>query len=127
MITRSNLAEQLREYQIRSKHDWASVSFFSSTTKLTSSRFSKGGRCGFCNMGTRHISLPCFLCCFVVLQAYETCFYLRLRHLPSAFMHESCEESKTGPEKEKEDASSIINVEFHKVYKLFSTRPQLFM
>ncbi|XP_058224912.1 uncharacterized protein LOC131334061 [Rhododendron vialii] len=38
MITRSNLAEQLREYQIRSKHDWASVSFFSSTTKLTSSR-----------------------------------------------------------------------------------------
>ncbi|KAL9312597.1 hypothetical protein ACSQ67_018049 [Phaseolus vulgaris] len=32
MITRSNLAEQLREYQIRSKHDWASVSFFSSTS-----------------------------------------------------------------------------------------------
>ncbi|XP_058098430.1 uncharacterized protein LOC131243247 [Magnolia sinica] len=31
MITRSNLAEQLREYQIRSKYDWASVSFFSST------------------------------------------------------------------------------------------------
>ncbi|XP_043708488.1 uncharacterized protein LOC122657756 [Telopea speciosissima] len=31
MITRSNLAEQLREYQIRSKHDWASVSFFTST------------------------------------------------------------------------------------------------
>ncbi|KAF3966721.1 hypothetical protein ACB098_01G073400 [Castanea mollissima] len=38
MITRSNLAEQLREYQIRSKHDWASVSFFSSTTNLPSSR-----------------------------------------------------------------------------------------
>ncbi|KAF8406681.1 hypothetical protein HHK36_008772 [Tetracentron sinense] len=36
MITRSNLAEQLREYQIRSKHDWASVSFFSSTANLTS-------------------------------------------------------------------------------------------
>ncbi|XP_054818795.1 uncharacterized protein LOC129318189 [Prosopis cineraria] len=32
MITRSNLAEQLREYQIRSKHDWASISFFSSTS-----------------------------------------------------------------------------------------------
>lgn len=32
MITRSNLAEQLRDYQIRSKHDWASVSFFSSTS-----------------------------------------------------------------------------------------------
>ncbi|OMP03002.1 hypothetical protein CCACVL1_02634 [Corchorus capsularis] len=38
MITRSNLAEQLREYQIRSKHDWASVSFFSSTVNITSSR-----------------------------------------------------------------------------------------
>ncbi|KAL0347455.1 UNVERIFIED_CONTAM: hypothetical protein Scaly_1761500 [Sesamum calycinum] len=39
MITRSNLAEQLREYQIRSKHDWASLSFFSSTSvNLSSSR-----------------------------------------------------------------------------------------
>ncbi|KAG8389835.1 hypothetical protein BUALT_Bualt01G0019800 [Buddleja alternifolia] len=38
MITRSNLAEQLREYQIRSKHDWASVSFFSSTSNFASSR-----------------------------------------------------------------------------------------
>ncbi|KAF3521940.1 hypothetical protein F2Q69_00050225 [Brassica cretica] len=37
MITRSNLAEQLREYQIRSKHDWASVSFFSSTSSFSSS------------------------------------------------------------------------------------------
>ncbi|GAB2300432.1 hypothetical protein Dimus_034475 [Dionaea muscipula] len=36
MITRHNLAEQLREYQIRSKHDWASASFFSSTTAFTS-------------------------------------------------------------------------------------------
>ncbi|KAL0663647.1 hypothetical protein Bca4012_100484 [Brassica carinata] len=39
MITRSNLAEQLREYQIRSKHDWASVSFFSSTSNFSSSSF----------------------------------------------------------------------------------------
>ncbi|KAA8528804.1 hypothetical protein F0562_036159 [Nyssa sinensis] len=39
MITRSNLAEQLREYQIRSKHDWASLSFFSSTSTLAPSRF----------------------------------------------------------------------------------------
>ncbi|KAK8646377.1 hypothetical protein V6N13_120166 [Hibiscus sabdariffa] len=38
MITRSNLAEQLREYQIRSKNDWASVSIFTSTSNLTSSR-----------------------------------------------------------------------------------------
>ena len=28
-ITQSNLVDQLREYQIRSKHDRASVSFFS--------------------------------------------------------------------------------------------------
>lgn len=39
MITRSNLVEQLREYQIRSKHEWASVSFFSSTSNITSSRY----------------------------------------------------------------------------------------
>lgn len=40
MITRSNLVEQLREYQIRSKHDWASVSFFSSTSSnITTSRY----------------------------------------------------------------------------------------
>ncbi|KAG5250257.1 NADH-ubiquinone oxidoreductase chain [Salix suchowensis] len=38
MITRSNLVDQLREYQIRSKHDWASVSFFSSTSNFTSTR-----------------------------------------------------------------------------------------
>ncbi|KAK8572603.1 hypothetical protein V6N13_048188 [Hibiscus sabdariffa] len=38
MITRSNLAEQLREYQLRSKHDWAFVSFFSSTSNLSSYR-----------------------------------------------------------------------------------------
>ncbi|KAI3816298.1 hypothetical protein L1987_15991 [Smallanthus sonchifolius] len=37
-ITRSNLVDQLREYQIRSKHDWASMSFFSSTSNLSSSR-----------------------------------------------------------------------------------------
>lgn len=39
MITRSNLAEQLREYQIRSKHNWATVSFFSSTSTPSSSRY----------------------------------------------------------------------------------------
>ncbi|XP_074590772.1 uncharacterized protein LOC141846633 [Curcuma longa] len=31
MITRSNLAEQLREYQVRSTHEWAIVSFFTSS------------------------------------------------------------------------------------------------
>ncbi|MQM22422.1 hypothetical protein Taro_055475 [Colocasia esculenta] len=38
MITRSNLAEQLREYQVRSKYDWASFSF-SASSASTSSRF----------------------------------------------------------------------------------------
>ncbi|XP_039070224.1 uncharacterized protein LOC120217073 [Hibiscus syriacus] len=38
MIARSNLADLLREYQIRSKHDWAAVSFFASTSNPTSSR-----------------------------------------------------------------------------------------
>ncbi|KAK4753391.1 hypothetical protein SAY87_022189 [Trapa incisa] len=48
MITRSNLAEQLREYQIQSKYDWVSVSFFSSTSNLASSR---GSLCVFWNYG----------------------------------------------------------------------------
>ncbi|XP_051149811.1 uncharacterized protein LOC127264374 [Andrographis paniculata] len=38
MLARSNLAEQLREYQIRSKHDCASISFLASTSNLASSR-----------------------------------------------------------------------------------------
>ncbi|KAG6498325.1 hypothetical protein ZIOFF_046237 [Zingiber officinale] len=41
MITRSNLAEQLREYQMRSKHEWATLSFFSSTATNTSSWLQK--------------------------------------------------------------------------------------
>ncbi|KAJ0964000.1 hypothetical protein J5N97_029122 [Dioscorea zingiberensis] len=36
MITRSNLADQLREYQICSKNDWAFLSFFSSTSNISS-------------------------------------------------------------------------------------------
>ncbi|KAL4336038.1 hypothetical protein GQ457_07G021580 [Hibiscus cannabinus] len=38
MITQSILAEQLREYQIRSKHDWGSVSFYASTSNIAYSR-----------------------------------------------------------------------------------------
>ncbi|KAI3824431.1 hypothetical protein L1987_05890 [Smallanthus sonchifolius] len=37
-ITRSNLVEQLREYQIRTKHDWASISLFSPGSNLYTSR-----------------------------------------------------------------------------------------
>ncbi|WOL18181.1 hypothetical protein Cni_G26974 [Canna indica] len=37
MITRSNLAEQLKESQTRSKHDWATVSFFASASSSNAS------------------------------------------------------------------------------------------
>ncbi|KAJ6953370.1 hypothetical protein NC652_005161 [Populus alba x Populus x berolinensis] len=50
MITRSNLADQLREYQIRSKHDWASVSFFASTSNFTSPRVLLTFACSFMHM-----------------------------------------------------------------------------
>lgn len=36
MITRSNLAEQLRDYQVRSQHKWAPLTLCSSTTQITS-------------------------------------------------------------------------------------------
>lgn len=34
MITRSHLAEQLRDYQIRSQQNWASLSFFHPQARL---------------------------------------------------------------------------------------------
>ncbi|GLJ30338.1 hypothetical protein SUGI_0600220 [Cryptomeria japonica] len=47
MITRSNLAEQLRDYQIRSQHKWASLTFFSATAQITSgSEAAKAGLWG---------------------------------------------------------------------------------
>nr|XP_043634340.1 uncharacterized protein LOC122605454 [Erigeron canadensis] len=36
-IKRSDLVDQLREYQIRSNHNWASVSFISSNARIPSS------------------------------------------------------------------------------------------
>ncbi|KAK8681525.1 hypothetical protein V6N13_053927 [Hibiscus sabdariffa] len=85
MITRSNLAEQLREYQLRSKHDWASVSFFSSTSNLSSYR--------------------------VDVTAYATCLYPSMHRNAIASLHESHKASEVGQEKEKKDASSIIHLE----------------
>ncbi|ERN17491.1 hypothetical protein AMTRI_Chr13g125930 [Amborella trichopoda] len=35
MITRSKLVEQLREYQIRSQHKWATLSLFSPKTHIS--------------------------------------------------------------------------------------------
>ncbi|KAL8459225.1 hypothetical protein ACS0TY_036631 [Phlomoides rotata] len=92
MITRSNLAEQLREYQIRSKHDWASVSFFSSTSNLTSSRVD--------------------VAIFVIweLVALEPGRYFSIRYAAIAFTNENHKESKIGSEEEAKDASSFINV-----------------
>ncbi|XP_057822763.1 uncharacterized protein LOC131035139 isoform X2 [Cryptomeria japonica] len=46
MITRSNLAEQLRDYQIRSQHKWASLTFFSATAQITSGEAAKAGLWG---------------------------------------------------------------------------------
>ncbi|KAG2400750.1 uncharacterized protein HKW66_Vig0093960 [Vigna angularis] len=118
MITRSNLAEQLREYQIRSKHDWASVSFFSSTSSNIATSRGRGilGGCGgFCNMGTYYFSLLGIFGSLSVLQAHPTCFYFSLRHNPIAFMHENYKASKTRKEKETKDASSIVNVKRHQV------------
>eukprot|EP00246_Nothoceros_aenigmaticus_P016144 TRINITY_DN7115_c0_g2_i1.p1 TRINITY_DN7115_c0_g2~~TRINITY_DN7115_c0_g2_i1.p1 ORF type:complete len:102 (-),score=4.51 TRINITY_DN7115_c0_g2_i1:123-428(-) len=36
MITRPNLAEQLRDYQLRSSYQWKSLSFFASTSSISS-------------------------------------------------------------------------------------------
>ncbi|KAK8572604.1 hypothetical protein V6N12_028655 [Hibiscus sabdariffa] len=69
MITRSNLAEQLREYQLRSKHDWAFVSFFSSTSNLSSyscASWVQGGCYGLCYMGTFHFGFPGFCSRFFI-------------------------------------------------------------
>ncbi|KAH1244196.1 hypothetical protein GmHk_06G014880 [Glycine max] len=118
MITRSNLVEQLREYQIRSKHDWASVSFFSSTSSnITTSRSRRrlGGCGGFCNMGTCYFSFLGLFRSLFVLQAHPACFYFSLHHNPIAFMHENYKASKACKEKETKDASSIVNVKWHQV------------
>ncbi|KAH7438047.1 hypothetical protein KP509_05G103000 [Ceratopteris richardii] len=35
MITRANLAEQLRDYQLRSQQNWATLTFFSATANIS--------------------------------------------------------------------------------------------
>ncbi|KAI3745734.1 hypothetical protein L6452_08140 [Arctium lappa] len=40
-IKRSDLVDQLRDHQVRSKFNWASVSYFSSTANLSSSSYSR--------------------------------------------------------------------------------------
>ncbi|XP_010941391.1 uncharacterized protein [Elaeis guineensis] len=44
MITRSNLVDHLREYQIRSTYDWATVSFLSSSSSSSSSSSNASSR-----------------------------------------------------------------------------------
>ncbi|KAF3445904.1 hypothetical protein FNV43_RR11081 [Rhamnella rubrinervis] len=66
-----NLAEQLKEYQIRSKHDWASIFFFSPTFNFTSSRFLEGVRPNVrCNIRllTWSIGLPKSVRCAMIRQ-----------------------------------------------------------
>ncbi|XP_020696055.1 uncharacterized protein LOC110109361 [Dendrobium catenatum] len=67
MITRSNLAEQLREYQVRSKHDWATVSFFSSTSSNNS------------RVDVASVILELFMFAFLVFSAVSLYFgYMKL-------------------------------------------------
>ncbi|KAL3638977.1 hypothetical protein CASFOL_016884 [Castilleja foliolosa] len=101
MITRSKLAEQLREYQIRSKYDWSSFSLFSSTSNLASSR----------------VDVAIFVIWELVILAFFvfSATSLYFRHF-----------SKTSSEKAAKDASPIIYVEIS-VNKNFSQANQLFL
>ncbi|KAL0865802.1 hypothetical protein Bca101_044920 [Brassica carinata] len=86
MITRSNLAEQLREYQIRSKHDWASVSFFSSTSNLSSSRSFFDPCCSLCHLGACDLTTPGIFSSILVLQAVATSLHPGLCQLTFAHL-----------------------------------------
>ncbi|KAG2252873.1 hypothetical protein Bca52824_083009 [Brassica carinata] len=109
MITRSNLAEQLREYQIRSKHDWASVSFFSSTSNFSSSRFENytikrfeicvqhehDGPCrGLCHLGAGDLTTPGVFSSILVLQAVATSIHPGLCQLAFALLYENYKASE---------------------------------
>ncbi|CAB4265475.1 unnamed protein product [Prunus armeniaca] len=101
MITRSNLAEQLREYQIRSKHDWASVSFFSSTSNHTLSREGSFPNCCLHSLNEVPTNRK---------RAFATCFSLTMHSNAFAFVHKNYQASEIGEEKETKDASSLIYV-----------------
>ncbi|KAM7521289.1 hypothetical protein LguiB_020251 [Lonicera macranthoides] len=77
MITRSNLAEQLREYQIRSKHDWASVSVFSSSSSSSTS-----------NLYSSRVDVVVFVIWELVILAFLvfSAVSLYFRHLRLAFI-----------------------------------------
>ncbi|RWR79272.1 NADH-ubiquinone oxidoreductase chain 5 [Cinnamomum micranthum f. kanehirae] len=133
MITRSNLAEQLREYQIRSKYDWASVSFLSSTANLTSSSSSKkhrvllctiftvscatlmytidlGGRCYLRHMGDPHSCFLGFFSNFFIFKVQAVGICLNMHYNPFACVLENNEASKTSSKKEAENATALVNV-----------------
>lgn len=76
-------------------------------------------------MGTRHFSFPGVLSCFVIFRACEDCIYLSMHHIAAAFMHEDYKASKTGPEKETKDASSIVDVELYEAINFFPKRSQI--
>jgi len=78
-------------------------------------------------MGTHDFSFPGVLSCFIIFRACEACVHLSLHHIAAAFMHENYEASKTGPEKETKDASSIVDVELYQATSFFPKRsPDLF-
>ncbi|PSR99530.1 Adenylate cyclase type 1 like [Actinidia chinensis var. chinensis] len=85
MITRSNLAEQLRENQIRSKYDWSSVPLFFSTSNFNS----RVDVVIFVIWELIILSFPGVLSCFIIFQAYETSVYLSLHHITTLSMLEN--------------------------------------
>uniref|UniRef100_A0A0D3AQY8 Transmembrane protein n=1 Tax=Brassica oleracea var. oleracea TaxID=109376 RepID=A0A0D3AQY8_BRAOL len=110
MITRSKLAEQLREYQIKSKHDWASVSLFSSSSNFSSSSsrlescarlqliiwtmvlcnsIGIGGCGSLCYLGTGDLSVPGVFSCLIVLEAVGTRVHLALCLLTIVRLYEN--------------------------------------
>lgn len=76
-------------------------------------------------MGAHHFSFPGVLSCFIIFRAREDCVYLSLHHIAAAFMHENYKASKTGPEKEKKDATSIVDVELYQAINFFPKRSQI--
>ncbi|KAG6509148.1 hypothetical protein ZIOFF_034539 [Zingiber officinale] len=109
MITRSNLAEQLREYQVRSSHEWAIVSFFTSSRLQRSNRGDMGGR-DTRAMGAVDVRFHRFLGGGFVFPVHKSCSSLGISYFTYARGHESNKTSKKEQEDEEKNAPSFVNV-----------------
>ncbi|KAJ9542046.1 hypothetical protein OSB04_028552 [Centaurea solstitialis] len=156
-IKRSDLVDQLRDHQVRSKFNWASVSYFSSNANPPPSysryRFSfrlihmvlvpfywcnlvnllvyKDGHDDVCTMGTFDPSFYCFFGRFIIFNTLEAHYNPSYHHIGTALMFEDNQASKIEQEKQAKNASSFINVEtFHLRYANFNHSlpyPDLFL